>query len=112
MDWIKKRITRPYSDTKQTFSDVIGPQGIGKSVAINWAANGMRGDIKTSPVSPGSTQKEILDDVCTHITGLKGSFSENKKSMKRVISWYQGLFGREPIFIIPATQRYLDQKPA
>ena len=72
----------------------------------------MRGVIKTSPVSPGLSQEEILDKVCRHITGLKGTFSDNENSMRRVISWYKRFFGREQIVIIPATQRYLDQKPA
>ena len=103
VEWIKQEITRPFSENDQSFNVVVGPQGIGKSVAINWAVNGMRGVIKTSPVSPGLSQEEILDKVCRHITGLKGSFSDNENSMRRVISWYKRFFGREPIVIIPAT---------
>ena len=110
VQWVKNRIASPILDG--SFSVILGPRRIGKSVAVNWAANGLRGIIKTSPISPGSTQDVILDHVCKKITGLKGSFYDNEDSMKRVIKWYSRFFGRVPVIIISATQRNINQEPA
>lgn len=103
---IKYRMSAP-RPVEDMFTVVCGPRGIGKSTAINSAANGLRGVIKISSVKPGTSSDEILDDVCCKITGLRnGSWKKNEDSMKKVISWIQTFTGRSPVIIIPAGQRF------
>lgn len=111
VEWIKNKISVSHP-TGGKFYVVRGPRGIGKSVAVDWATNNMPGVIKIPPISPGKSKDEILDIVCSDITGLRGTCLEHRQSMKRIIFFFKLFNRRAPVVIIPAGQCERNKTPA
>ena len=86
------------------FSVLTGPRGIGKTVAIQTAAQNLKGMITVEFVQIGSSKDEILDRVCHKITNRKGSYMWNREFMKEVIGLYRSNTGKVPVVIIQANE--------
>jgi hypothetical protein len=100
VEWIRQRIITP-PEINGKISVVTGPLCIGKTTAIKWATNNMRGVLDISNVSHKDSYDDILNKVCREITGLKGTLECNKPSMRRVLDCYRFLTGgRMPLIII------------
>lgn len=128
---IRQQLILKPEEIRNKFSVLIGPRGIGKTVAIETAAENLKGIlfepikffnntnellfegiITIGPVQPGTSQDEIMNAVCAEITSREGSYSSNKEFMKKVVDAYHSQTGKVPVIIIQASQRPLNKEPA
>jgi NAD(P)-dependent dehydrogenase (short-subunit alcohol dehydrogenase family) len=112
VNWIKGMLTQKKAAASyQKCSVLIGSKGIGKTTAVKTAANGLQGVIIIPSVSPGTTEKDIVEQVCEEING---SFVNNhKESAKSIIEAYTTISGGQaPILIIQASMRDDEEQPA
>jgi len=109
-------ILRKYVNNKSLEADqylvVQGQKGIGKTCVIRTALQRTFGVCFIGRVRPETQQDLITSQALTSITNISMNFINKKRSAERVIWWYQMLFRRRPILVIPADERLEDQKYA
>jgi hypothetical protein len=110
VDWIKEYMVRKMAPGEKRFPVVIGPRGIGKTTAVETAADGLPGVIVANNVRPGINSDVILDMV---LIGINGTLINSTRRALEVIELYKTVSGGQvPTIIIPALQRLTDEKPA
>lgn len=92
---------------------VRGPQGVGKTCAIYTALKDCHGVIRVDSIEPELDEYQILDQVCQEITGLPGTYLENKIKMLELTKMYRAENNKSPLIVlIQASERHQDKKPA
>jgi len=91
---------------------VKGQKGIGKTCVIATALQRTFGVSFMGGVRPETNKDFIMSQALTSITNISFDFINRKRSAERVIWWYQLLFRRRPILVIPADEREEGQKYA
>jgi hypothetical protein len=110
VQWIRDHLSRQMLPGEQKFSVVIGPRGVGKTTAVETAADGLPGVILIKDVTPGTTKHLIIDGVWTELNGKRG---ETVDRGRQIIKKYKAISGgQSPIVIISADQRLFNKEPA
>jgi hypothetical protein len=101
-------------ETKQVdgnFAVLVGPGGVGKTTAVETAANGLPGVILINDVAPGTSKSEILRRVCENINGT--SLGDKEERSIKIVQVYKTISGGQvPAVIISADQRLFGERPA
>jgi hypothetical protein len=88
----------------------MGPRGIGKTLAVETAADGLPGVVFIKDVAPGTTKDIIMARVWAK---LNGPLEKNEDRGRQVIEAYKAISqGQSPIVIISADQRPNNKEPA
>lgn len=98
--------------TKGRFVLVRGPRGVGKTSAIYTALENIKGVITIGPVQPETDQDQLLNYVCKEITGLDGTYENNRKAMEILTQMYEEKTKRPLIVLIQASECPANEKAA
>jgi hypothetical protein len=86
-----------------------GPKGIGKTCAIQTALSDVGGVVYINSIRPGTKSEKIYEDSIKTVTIDYKSEFDNDEYARRILWWFS-LFGKKPIIVIPASERYPGQK--
>lgn len=99
--WIRNQLNRSVNEISSRFGVVTGPKYVGKTTAINSAANSMGGVINIQLADSKNLNLQFTELIKHEISTRK---------INRAVVWFKWLFRRSPVAIINVDLSKFDQK--